>query len=104
MSSFWDFRYWFSHSASYPMTTVYTAGVLLAVVCSEGRVPLGIGLLVFTLISVLAFLIAVKREVRAVRLELLTQAAIHEGQQQRLEQRVEELIAALQAGGMAVPR
>ena len=89
--------------SSYPITAVYVAGVVLAYGISDGYVALSIGLLLFSIVAVLAISVALLREIRGVRLQLALVTRISSHQQVELQERIDALIEALLEAGEEIP-
>ena len=81
--------------AFYPVTWTYVAGVAVILAMSADVVNLGGGLIMLSFLAVLIALVFTHREVHEVHLLV--------NSQRELIERIEQLIAALDAAGVGVP-
>lgn len=93
----------FKSYSTYPISTVYLAGVIVAVFISLGWVSLGTGLLILTLAAVIVLLITQSIELRRQTKEILTVHLLVNSQRDELLNRISDLVDTLENAGIALP-
>lgn len=76
----------------YPVTTVYLAGVVVAVAVTAHLIDLSSGILSLTIVAVLVVLLALLHEVQVVH-----------GHTAELRARISDLVDAMEKAGVALP-
>jgi hypothetical protein len=90
-------------AAFYPLTTLYIAAVLALEAAVSGLVRLDTAIIGLGIVTVILILASIYREVRYQRAEVKKVHTLVNSQRTELLERIEQLVAALQVAGVAVP-